>query len=170
MKSTGIVRRIDELGRIVIPKEIRAKLRIKEGDNLEIYVKEDSVILSKFSNVKSIIDIADKLVETLNIILKNNIIVTDTQSIVVSNRTKFSTKKINVGVLEKLRNSEFVEGNLLSDIFISDNDECNYLAARIIVNGDLKGSLIFLKEENITITDKELLNMAAKFLSKYLEE
>ena len=48
MKSTGIIRRIDELGRIVIPKEIRKNLRIKEGENLEIYIENDNIILKKY--------------------------------------------------------------------------------------------------------------------------
>ena len=49
MKETGILRRIDELGRIVVPKEIRKKLKIREGDNLDIFVSEDNVILKKYS-------------------------------------------------------------------------------------------------------------------------
>ena len=49
MKETGILRRIDELGRIVVPKEIRKKLKIREGDNLDIFVSEDTVILRKYS-------------------------------------------------------------------------------------------------------------------------
>ena len=48
MKETGILRRIDELGRIVVPKEIRKKLKIREGDNLDIFVSEDNVILKKY--------------------------------------------------------------------------------------------------------------------------
>ena len=47
MKSTGVVRRIDELGRIVIPKEIRKTLRIKEGENLEVYIEDETIILKK---------------------------------------------------------------------------------------------------------------------------
>ena len=49
MKTTGIIRRIDELGRIVIPKEIRKNLRIKNGESLEIYLENDSIILKKYS-------------------------------------------------------------------------------------------------------------------------
>ena len=55
MKSTGIVRRIDELGRIVIPKEIRKNLKIREGDTLEIYVEKSSIILRKFSHLNSLL-------------------------------------------------------------------------------------------------------------------
>ena len=54
MKTTGIIRRIDELGRIVIPKEIRKNLRIKNGESLEIYLENDSIILKKYSQIESL--------------------------------------------------------------------------------------------------------------------
>ena len=58
MKATGVIRRIDDLGRVVIPKEIRKNLRIKEGDNLEIFVQNDEVILKKYSMMNKINDLA----------------------------------------------------------------------------------------------------------------
>ena len=54
MRATGIVRRIDDLGRVVIPKEIRRTLRIKEGDSLEIFTDRESLVLQKYSPIKSI--------------------------------------------------------------------------------------------------------------------
>ena len=54
MKTTGVIRRIDELGRIVIPKEIRKSLRIKNGESLEVYLDGDSIILKKFSQIESL--------------------------------------------------------------------------------------------------------------------
>ena len=66
MKATGIVRRIDELGRIVIPKEIRKTLRIKEGENLEIYVDSDeNIILRKHSLMNKINDFAQNFAEAI---------------------------------------------------------------------------------------------------------
>ena len=53
MKSTGVVRRIDELGRIVIPKEIRKNMRIKSGDNLEIFLEGDNILLRKYSPIET---------------------------------------------------------------------------------------------------------------------
>ena len=73
MKTTGIIRRIDELGRIVIPKEIRKNLRIKNGESLEIYLENDSIILKKYSQIESLknvsIDYVEALIRLLNIIL-----------------------------------------------------------------------------------------------------
>ena len=66
MKATGVVRRIDDLGRIVIPKELRRNLRIKNGDTLEVFVDADSVILKKYSPMESIEEAASKYVESFN--------------------------------------------------------------------------------------------------------
>lgn len=66
MKATGVVRRIDDLGRIVIPKEIRKTLRIKEGDPLEIFTdREGQVILKKYSPIGELSEFATEYAETL---------------------------------------------------------------------------------------------------------
>ena len=77
MKTTGVIRRIDELGRIVIPKEIRKNLRIKNGESVEIFVEGDSIILKKFSQIESLENVSVNYVEAFNQIIKHNIIVTD---------------------------------------------------------------------------------------------
>ena len=82
MKTTGVIRRIDDLGRIVIPKEIRRNLRIKNGDTLEVFVDVDSVILKKYSPIESIEDAALKYVDSFNQVLKHNIIVTDKDKVI----------------------------------------------------------------------------------------
>lgn len=66
MKATGIVRRIDDLGRVVVPKEIRRTLRIREGDPLEIFVaREGEVILKKYSPINELSEFADEYVQSL---------------------------------------------------------------------------------------------------------
>ena len=82
MKTTGVIRRIDDLGRIVIPKEIRKTMRIKNGESLEIYLDEDSIILKKYSPIESLETIASKYVETFNRVLKHNVIVTDKDRVI----------------------------------------------------------------------------------------
>ena len=68
--STGIIRRIDELGRIVIPKEIRKSLRIKNGDNLEILIDGENIILKKYSQIENAIDMAQLYAESFYNVLK----------------------------------------------------------------------------------------------------
>ena len=67
MKTTGVIRRIDELGRIVIPKEIRKNLRIKNGESVEIFVEGDSIILKKFSQIESLENVSVNYVEAFNL-------------------------------------------------------------------------------------------------------
>ena len=78
MKATGIVRRIDDLGRVVIPKEIRRTLRIREGDPLEIFVDRDGeVILKKYSPISELGDFAKEYAEALFDSLGNPILICD---------------------------------------------------------------------------------------------
>ena len=73
MKATGIVRRIDDLGRVVIPKEIRRTLRIREGDPLEIFTdREGEIILKKYSQLETIENVSVDYVEAFNSIIKHN--------------------------------------------------------------------------------------------------
>ena len=82
MKTTGVIRRIDELGRIVIPKEIRKNLRIKNGDSLEIFLESDNIILKKYSQLETIENVSVDYVEAFNSIIKHNIIVTDRDKVI----------------------------------------------------------------------------------------
>src|SRR6478672_5833317 len=83
MKATGIVRRIDDLGRVVIPKEIRRTLRIREGDPLEIFVDRDGeVILKKYSPISELGDFAKEYAEALYDSLGHNVLVCDRDSII----------------------------------------------------------------------------------------
>ena len=86
MKSTGVVRRIDDLGRIVIPKEIRRSLRIREGDSLEIYSEgAEGITLRKYSQVENIEGFINQYVDAIYSTTKKEIIVTDTEKISLAN-------------------------------------------------------------------------------------
>ena len=80
MKATGVVRRIDDLGRIVLPKELRRTMRIKEGESLEIYTEGDnSIVLKKYSPVNQMTDFVKDFTDSMYIANKCNIIVTDNE-------------------------------------------------------------------------------------------
>ena len=67
MKATGVVRRIDDLGRIVIPKELRRTLKIRDGEYLEIYVEDENVILKRYSSFSDIKNVCDRIVSSINL-------------------------------------------------------------------------------------------------------
>ena len=173
MKATGIIRRIDDLGRIVIPKEIRRKLKINEGENIEIYIEdEEKIILKKYSNLKNIKDIAQKIVDSIYTILKYNIIITDNSNIIAVSG-KYKKELINKEISSELLNIIMSRNSFIKkDIAIVDNlkIEGNYKINIITVNGDVNGSLILLKEDEIKKEDELIINVNANFLNKYLEE
>ena len=99
MKATGVVRRIDELGRIVIPKEIRKNFRIKEGENIEIYIDDNNIILKKYSELKNVSDISSNIIDSVFSIINKDIIITDMSNIVElspSLKNVFLTKELSV--------------------------------------------------------------------------
>ena len=99
MKATGIVRRIDDLGRVVIPKEIRRVLRIREGDPLEIYTSSSGeVILKKYSPINELGQFAGEYAETASSILGSTVIVSDTDQIVAASgagKSDYMDKKVD---------------------------------------------------------------------------
>ena len=113
MSTTGIIRRIDELGRIVIPKEIRKNLRIKNGDNLEIMVNGEDITLKKYSQIENLENIANMYAESFYQVLKYNVIITDTDKIVAVGGN-LKKKYVNNGISEEIermmeRRDNFVE-------------------------------------------------------------
>ena len=84
LKSTGVLRRVDELGRIVIPKEIRKNLKIKNGESLEIFIDSDSVVLKKFSYMSDLKDNTQKCSDSFYDIIKKDIFITDTDNVIAS--------------------------------------------------------------------------------------
>lgn len=176
MKSTGIVRRIDELGRIVIPKEIRNNLRINETDNIEIYVENEAIILKKYSLIKSLNDIASSLTEAISNYMKKNIIITDTNSIIScsgSLKKKISNKNISEYLLAAIKRRENIFENHIKELEIieSDIEECSYIIKSILNKGDVVGLFIVVSfEKEVDNQDKLISEIGTEFLSKYLEK
>lgn len=173
MKATGVVRRIDELGRIVIPKEIRRNLRIRDGESLEIYVDETDIILKKFSIMRNIDEYARNMADALYSILKKNVVITDNDSVIAcsSNLKDVINKSIseNLGVSIKRRESILEkydkELNITNDYSLS----CKYAMNSIIANGDSVG-LVIIFGDDITEDDMKISVIASKILSKAIEE
>ena len=175
MKSTGVVRRIDDLGRIVIPKEIRKNLRIKEGDNLEIYINSEDLVLKKYSYLKKISDIAQELSDTISKYLDKTVLVTDTDSIIAmtgKNKKKYINKNLSKYLTQCIqRRQSFIEIVKKKIEFVEGEEEfCNYLLSTIITNSEVVGSIvIFSIEEKLVEEEFKIANIASSFIAKYLE-
>ena len=173
MKSTGVVRRIDELGRIVIPKEIRKNMRIKSGDNLEIFLEGDNILLRKYSPIETLEIVTENYVESFNQVLKHNIIVTDRDKVVAISgnlKKKYLGKSISDFTDRSIeRRDSFVERKK-KEIEISPG-MCEfgyYTVSTIINNGDSIGMVIILSLDTPMLEQEEKLGMIlSKMLSNY---
>ena len=181
MKATGIVRRIDDLGRVVIPKEIRRTLRIREGDPLEIFTdREGEIILKKYSPIGELgafaKEYADSLAKTSGHI---TCIVDKDQIIAVSGGAKkdFMEKHIS-SALEKAINSRNVVTSSRNEAgfvpILEDDDEniySNELIAPIISEGDVLGAIVFLSpDKKMGEVEEKLAQTGAGFLGKQMEQ
>lgn len=171
--STGIIRRIDELGRIVIPKEIRKNLRIKNGDNLEILVEGENITLRKYSQIENAMDMALVYADSFYQVLKYNVIITDTDKVVAA-AGGLKKKYINMGISDTVermieRRDSFVERKK-KEIEISPgiSEFGYYTVATIINNGDSIGAVIILSLDTPMLEQEEKLAMIlANMLSNY---
>ncbi len=173
MKSTGVVRRIDELGRIVIPKEIRKNLRIKNGDSLEIFLDEENIVLKKYSPIETLSNILDNYVDSFNQVMKHNIIVTDRDKVIAIAgplKKKYYGKEISDFTDRSIeRRDSFVERQKKSVNFIENiNEYCYYSFSSIVNNGDALGSVIILSTElPISDSEEKMAIILSKILSKH---
>ena len=180
MKATGIVRRIDDLGRVVIPKEIRRTMRIREGDPLEIYTDRDGeVIFKKYSPVGELSTFALEYAEALSKTGGYPVIICDCDHVIaVSGMPKKEVLERRVSsALEELMSGRktFVLATLNEERLypVEGIDRHAIVAMPIIVSGDVCGSIVLLSsDEHKTANEaeKKLCAVAASFIAKQLEE
>lgn len=173
MKTTGVIRRIDDLGRIVIPKEIRKSMRIKNSESIEIFTDDDSIILKKYSPIDSLENIVSKYAETFNQVLKHNIIVTDKDrviSVAGNLKKKYEGKEISEFVLHGIdRRDTFCERQKKTiELSPGLEDDGYFSFASIVDNGDAIGSVIILSvDAPILESEEKMALILAKILSKH---
>ena len=180
MKATGIVRRIDDLGRVVIPKEIRRTLRIREGDPLEIYTATDGeVIFKKYSPVGEMSEFAGQYADVLYRISGLPTVITDRDHVIaaagVSKREFLERRITNVleGYIENRRSYQSGSGENSEVIPVEGIERCAAVIYPIIAAGDVTGSVVMLRGEGTkapTEAEIKLAQSAAAFLGKQMEE
>ncbi len=177
MKATGVIRRIDELGRIVIPKEIRKTLRIKEGENLEIYIDEnENIILKKYSFMNKIDDLAQDFTDSIYAQYKHDIFIMDCDHIIAASGKKkkdYLGKSLSEEISEYITRRENRLETMKKEINIVDQKEIvgSYAFSPIIVSGDVAGMVfIFSDEDSIREEEYRMIQIASGLLSKHLGE
>ncbi len=179
MKATGIVRRIDDLGRVVIPKEIRRTHRIKEGDPLEIFTdREGEVIFKKYSPIGELADFAGSYADALSKTIGHPVCITDKDRVISISgvpKRELLDKKI-ASEIESLMEEKttFVKKSKENkEIYIcEDNNKYQVGAlAPIISEGDSIGSVIIFSDDGKTMTEIEekSTETAAAFLGKQMD-
>ena len=179
MKATGIVRRIDDLGRVVIPKEIRRTLRIREGDPLEIFTEKDGeVIFKKYSPMGELLSQAEHYSEVLQKTLGYTTLVCDRDTIICAAgaaKRDFVEKRVSIP-LEKImagRKCFYHNGKPDESIFPCEGTAKQIMIACPIVDaGDVAGAIMLVSEDKKEQPDEEvqkILQIAAAFLAKQLE-
>ena len=183
MKATGVVRRIDDLGRVVIPKEIRKTLRIKEGEPLEIFTdREGQIILKKYSPIGELSEFASGYAETLSKTTGHMACITDKDTIIaVSGGSKKEYLEQDISKeLEKLMEDKEIytsnnNSNTAMPIIRNDNQEKKnnaQIVYPIISNGDTIGTVILMSKEpnkKMTEVEQKVAQSAATFLGSQMD-
>lgn len=181
MKATGIVRRIDDLGRIVIPKEIRRTLRIRESDPLEIFTdREGEIILKKYSPIGEMTTFARQYAESLAQVSGHATLIADRdQFIAVSGGFKsFLNKSVSKQLEEKISAREAFLASKEERNFIQICDEVSEeyqheAVAPIICEGDVIGAVVLLESDGkgkMGEVEQKLVLSAAGFLGRQMEQ
>ena len=176
MKSTGVVRRVDDLGRIVIPKEIRRTLIIRDGEELEIYVDNEAIVLKKFSKFLDLGDISKKIIDVVSSLVGKTVLITDRDFVVTGSgdlKKSYLNKSISKKVENIINNRIFIVEKTVNSVELIDGiaDHYSYIIYPIISFGDVIGTVIMISS-NSDISDFDVIisQMIAQFLGKYVED
>ena len=186
IKATGIVRRIDDLGRVVIPKEIRRTLRIREGDPLEIFVDRDGeLVLKKYSPIREMGEFAKEYVDSLFEATGHITCITDRDTIIAvsgASKKEYLNKALRPAIEQAMKERKPIHIGIAGEHTLCNNcpenvgeDKCNYTSeviAPVISQGEPLGAVMLIsKDSNIKMGELEikLVETAAGFLAKQME-
>lgn len=175
MKATGIVRRIDDLGRVVIPKEIRRTMRIREGDPLEIFTSNGEVIFKKYSPMGEMSSFASDYAAAMAEVTQLAVIICDRDHCIAAGgapKRDLLEKSVTPELEKIVENRKLYTSKGESLCAIEGCDRGIVVACPIISAGDITGCVLLLENEGITTasdSDIKLCEVAAKFLGSRIE-
>ena len=181
MKATGIVRRIDELGRVVVPKEIRRTLRIREGDPLEIFTdREGEVILKKYSPIGELGEFSIQYAQALSQSTGHMVCILDRDHVIAvsgGGKSELLQKPVAKDVEKIIEKRQVVlitaeNQSLYPFVEGMDMSYTSQVIVPIICQGDAIGAVVIMSKtgEKMGETEKKLAITAASFLGKQMEQ
>lgn len=171
MSSTGIVRRIDDLGRIVVPKEFRKTLRILDGDSLSISLNQNNeIVLKKHSTINDIWSFANDYAICLNKFLDKPIIIFDLEKVIITigkNVDNLQDNKIGRNLELSLRKKNIL--NEVNALYFNKPNFAFEFILPIMSNGDVLGGICCLSKNSLSVGDENIIKVASSFIGKHLE-
>ena len=171
MKATGILRRIDDLGRVVIPKEIRKTMKMREGEELEIFTTEEEVVLRKYSELSSMETLSRSLVAAIHRSSGRSVAVVDGDRVIASAGKGAPQQGEMISEPLRLLISSRRRTVLEEDKAISFGGEQSRgeVIQPILASGDLFGAVILISAEPVTKADEQLAQMGAIVFEEQIE-
>ena len=182
MKATGIVRRIDDLGRVVIPKEIRRTLRIREGDSLEIFTdRQGEIILKKYSPIGEMSRFAKDYAESLATTLGTTICITDHDQVIAAAgygkkelQDKYISKRLENAIAERTQIVAYQGERKFVPLTEDSQDAfCSEIISPVICEGDALGAVVLLEKQEkkkLGETEQKVITCASNFLGRQMEQ
>lgn len=169
MKATGVVRRVDDLGRIVIPKEIRRTMRIREGEPMEIFIDSSgSVIFKKYSPMGELSDIAGQMAEALSREADRPCVIFDRDGAIAASGVRAEGKSISDTAEKLMEGRRLYQGE---GVQLWDGGPTADVIAPVIAGGDLSGCVALVEGKNKPREDdSRLAKMTASFMAKQMED
>ena len=175
MEQKGIIRRVDELGRIVLPREMRKMLNIRIGTKLEIGIVDgNKFLLTKYSDMVSLKEYSDAVASAISVSIDHDVLISDMENVLSSNKKKYINKQLSEEVQELIYKKDIVmkkqdDGSEMLNFFPNtENEFCCQLIVPIIKDGDALGSIIILASENKCFDDSSV--KICKAFAKYLSD
>ena len=175
MEQKGIIRRVDELGRIVLPREMRKMLNVRIGTKLEIGIVDgNKFLLSKYSDMVSLKEYSDAVASAISVSIDHDVLISDMENILSSSKKKYINKQLSEEVQELIYKKDIVmkkqdDGSEMLNFFPNtENEFCCQLIVPITKDGDALGSIIILASENKCFDDSSV--KICKAFAKYLSD
>ena len=163
MECKGIVRRVDELGRIVLPREMRKSLNVREGTKLEIGIVDgNKFLLTKYSDMVTLKEYSDAVASAISVSIEHDVLISDMEKVLSSSKKKYLNKNLTEEVQELIYSKEIIikkqdDGSEMINFFtdLSGEYSCQ-LIVPIIKDGDAIGAVIILAVENKCFDDSSI--------------